>query len=85
MRIDFVKVVNNVDMGTFGKKNLSVEIKLAPGKSGWELSCWYCYIIENNGNKSPVQGNIISHEFLKKVVDECLDEVKTIATWNFPR
>lgn len=83
MNISITKNVSQVDMGTFGKKNLSLEIKFQPGKKGWELHCWFCYVILNDGKMSPVHDNVISKEFITKIANEALDEIKAISEWTF--
>ena len=83
MTFSMTKVVNNVDIGMFGKRSISLEMKMQVGKNGWELHCWYAYVIENDGKLSPVGRNIITLEWIKKITNECLDEVKAIDSWKF--
>ncbi len=82
MVVQFNKKVTNVDFGLFGKKNLQVDVRLKKNKDVWEFYCHYVYIVNNDGTQSPVQDNIISDEFLAKVLSECLEEVKTITSWE---
>lgn len=84
MTIDLVKIINNVDMGIFGKKNIKLELKISQGKDGWEIHCWYAYVVEHNGKYSPIQGNVISNEFIKSNATAMLDEVKSIADIAIP-
>ena len=83
MTITFSKNVNSVDTGIFGKKNFSVEVRLKFQKDKWQVICTYVYIVHNDGKQSPVHDSMYTREWLTGVVNEMIEESKTIKDWTF--
>lgn len=81
MLVQFTKKVTNVDFGTFGKKNLSVDIRLRYNNDEWQLYCYYVYIIDDKGLQTPAS-QLVNDKFIKQVTDDCLKEVQSITKWN---
>jgi hypothetical protein len=84
MTFNITKNVSQVDLGVFGKNNLSLEMKFQIGKKGgWELHTAYCYVVSQDGKQSPIQRDIISTSFIGEQANLALDEIKTMTGWSF--
>lgn len=83
MIIEMRKIVNNVDLGTFGKKNLNVDVRFKFQKDEWQLYCSFIYIQHSDGKQTPINDGLVSREWLTTIANECLNEVKSITKWNF--
>ena len=83
MTISFNKNIHNVDLGTFGKKTLNIDVRLKKNKDDeWELVTQFVYVVHNDGKMSPLHDNIVSLEWLTARVNECFEETKAITKWR---
>lgn len=85
LNFSVVKVINDVDFGVMGKKNVSIEANIVQEKDGsHKVVTTFSYVVDK-GMKTPIDKTVLSQDYVKTVIEQALQEIKAINTLNFGR